>query len=306
MFSCFVYFSGGTVDITAHVLEKGGKVREITTPSGGPWGGMEVDAVFVKMLAKVLGQDFINHINEKSPQQWLQFMTTFERSKKSVKPDGKSSIKVSLPYVFNKEYQELKGSDIESTIKSHPKKIISFANGFIVVTPDRVAELFQETCDRIVSHIRELLKDSRLQDINYMLLVGGYGESTYLKDACDKAFGSLCQVLVPYDAQLAIVKGAVLFGHKPLEISSRICRLTYGCKAFLVFEEGIHDESRAYISKRDGQKRCRNTFREFVHIGDEVKNPEIRTFTVHPATKKEKSMTIDLYKSEKKKVVLLR
>jgi hypothetical protein len=38
------------------------------------------------------------------------------------------------------------------------------------------------------------------------------------------------RVIVPEDSGLSVLKGAVLFGHKPDFISSRISRFTYGVK----------------------------------------------------------------------------
>jgi hypothetical protein len=45
----------------------------------------------------------------------------------------------------------------------------------------------------------------------------------------EEAFPSQ-RVIVPEDSGLSVLKGAVLFGHKPDFISSRISRFTYGVK----------------------------------------------------------------------------
>ena len=51
------------------------------------------------------------------------------------------------------------------------------------------------------------------------------------------------RVLIPSEAQLAIMKGAVLFGHKPDEIGSRIARFSYGNSQYDVFDSDKHDEN---------------------------------------------------------------
>jgi archaeosine-15-forming tRNA-guanine transglycosylase len=43
-----------------------------------------------------------------------------------------------------------------------------------------------------------------------------------------KSFFPSYRVIVPEDAELAVLKGAVLFGHKPDYIVARIARYTYG------------------------------------------------------------------------------
>ena len=50
-----------------------------------------------------------------------------------------------------------------------------------------------------------------------------------LQEAVREAFSEL-KVIVPQDAGLAVLKGAVLYGHEPKTISARVCKYTYGIK----------------------------------------------------------------------------
>ena len=128
----FGYFtvSGGTVDISAHEQLIDGKVKEIAQPSGGPWGGMAVDAKFMKLLSSVLGPDFINHLKSKLPQMWLDFFMRFEKSKKVFKADGKYEIKLIIPNAFSTEFRNLRGKNIETFFNETEDAKITLKSGF--------------------------------------------------------------------------------------------------------------------------------------------------------------------------------
>ena len=54
--NCFhILTSGGTVDVTVHEVQPDGKCNEICAPSGGPFGGNNVNSEFEKYLAKIFG-----------------------------------------------------------------------------------------------------------------------------------------------------------------------------------------------------------------------------------------------------------
>jgi hypothetical protein len=54
---------------------------------------------------------------------------------------------------------------------------------------------------------------------------------------------------VPEDAELAVLKGAVLFGHKPDYIVARIVRHTYGVRIREDFNPDIHEPGRCVVKK---------------------------------------------------------
>jgi hypothetical protein len=45
-------------------------------------------------------------------------------------------------------------------------------------------------------------------------------------------------VLIPEDPELAVLKGAVLFGFSPSVITARVARLTYGTNGYIPFKKG--------------------------------------------------------------------
>lgn len=66
------------------------------------------------------------------------------------------------------------------------------------------------------------------------------------------------------------MKGAVLFGHDPKVIVSRISRYTYGVENIDPFIPGLHPEAYKVYDNCTHKFKCKNLFFPFVHAGDEV------------------------------------
>lgn len=76
------------------------------------------------------------------------------------------------------------------------------------------------------------------------------------------------RVIVPEEPVLAVLKGAVIFGHKSEYILSRIVRYTYGVECYRNFDENMHDPARKVVV--DGIPRCTHIFNTFVQIGSTI------------------------------------
>ena len=238
--SCFIEIPGESVFITAHEILIKGDVRDIVPPSAGPWGGCIVNTEFLAALAIILGKDFLNHMKATSPQDWIFFLRIIDITKRNVKLDGKKKVVFQLPFSFGEQFLKLKGKNIEDAIKECGDKDVSFESGYLVMCPNKVKSFFEETCTQTVNHVKRLFeKRPALEDVNYIVLVGEYGNSPVIQDACTEAFGNKRKVLVPPHAETAIIQGAVLFGHQP--------HVTY--QADLALDEQIQVASKKYVLK---------------------------------------------------------
>lgn len=138
-----------------------------------------------------------------------------------------------------------------------------------------------------------------------ILLVGGFAESPMLQVAIKKAFIDK-KVIVPQDAGLAVLKGAVLYGHEPKTISLRVCKYTYGIKALVIFDSSIHPESKKIVE--NGVELCDHVFDIHVRVGQTVKvgepqltqnytviapDQKIMSFPIHTSNKEEPTYKTD-------------
>ena len=104
-------------------------------------------------------------------------------------------------------------------------------------------------------------------DEESILMVGGFSESPMLRAAIESAFPNK-RVIMPNEPGLAVLKGAVIFGHSSGEIVSRISKYTYGIKMYSYFDPARHPESRRIT--RNGSSQVRGTFNKLVEVGQPV------------------------------------
>lgn len=84
---------------------------------------------------------------------------------------------------------------------------------------DLYQSFFDPVNEKIVHCIREILSKAEVIETKVILMVGGFSECEIVQDAIRKAFPE-CRVVVPHQAGLAVLIGAVLFGHSLISIIS--------------------------------------------------------------------------------------
>ena len=177
---------------------------------------------------------------------------------------------------------------------------VSFREGYLVIDHSAACRLFSCSITQIVKHVHSELSET--STVKYILLVGGYGMCEVLKKKCETEFGQKVTVLTPHDAQLAILKGAVLFGHNLLQITSRIARFTYGTDVRGLFKNGVHNPEKKVVND-EGEEGCEDCFDVFITKGEKVNTDEKRLFSYSPVFEGQTKIGITLYKVDRTKVM---
>ena len=260
------YFPGGTNDMVCHEVILGDKVRELTQPSGGSNGGNRINETFVSFLNEDFGEERVQNLKNDKPQLWYEFMTSFEKVKKTCKGQGNDRIRIQVPKKIKKEFENaLEEKDRE---QRHNMEI---QGDELVLDNNAITELFQDTVANIKKDLHTTITQEIKQNVDFIIMVGGFSQSNIVYSAVKSEFEKDgCKVLRPYEAQAAVMKGAVLFAHYQDEIVSRLARCTYGFDSNVLFIDGLHDEK---YKKRDidGSIRCDKVFVPIVEIGEEIK-----------------------------------
>ena len=285
--------TGGTVDITAHKVLEGGYVREILQPCGGPWGGIQIDSAFEKLLKDILGAEVMKGLKDDS-ELWLKLTLSFEIQKRCIDSNNtKTHIGIDMSYQLCKKLQKLTGMDIEQSLSRCKNPHVYFDNGRLIVDHDTSIKLFIPTVQQIVNYTLQLLQKPELSDISFILLVGGFGTCKILQTVLKDSLAEGIHLIVPEEAQLAIVKGAVQFGLDSKLVESRFARKTYGIGIEPRFRKSKHDKDKRV--QREGIAYCRDVFLKFIDIGTPVYHDKITCRTVFPRTPKQQSMSFDIY-----------
>ena len=285
-----LYFSGGTVDITAHEVFSDGNIKEIHAANGDAMGGTKVDENIVKLLEEMLGHDFVQMYQSDCPQEWFRLKIFLEIKKRSIKPSG-GHLTIPVDAILGQKYEQFAGHPI-SDIGKGVDLGYKFTNGVLVVDQHKVRALFEPVVKKIVDHVDAQLQKC-LVKCKYLILVGGFGEYRFLQEAIQDRFGSGYIIMVPTEAETTVIRGAVLFGHNPSIVRSRIALMTFGTYSTPTFDAALHDPK--YKIQEDGEELCNKVFNTFIEKGQSVETGTTITRYFCPNSINQTKMNFNLY-----------
>jgi hypothetical protein len=121
-------------------------------------------------------------------------------------------------------------------------------------------EMKSRIFDPIIKDIICLIKEQVAMagdEVSAVVMVGGFGQSRYLKSKTRDAIASGIQVVQPENGWAAVVKGAVIHGlsqYAPssatVEVASRVARRSYGTCLLAKYDMMRHDPREAYVHLR--------------------------------------------------------
>ncbi|XP_052778686.1 heat shock 70 kDa protein 12A-like [Mya arenaria] len=258
---------GGTVDIAVQEVAGSGSMKNIYKASGGDWGGTKVDDAYVTFVADIIGKDTIEEFKRSHMDDYVYMIRDFEMKKRGFDPlkINKSvifRISATLPHIV----KESKGKEIHDLITDSPfKSTVSITADKLRVDKNVVKNLIENQADAIVDHVSSLLDQSTKDDIGTIVLVGGFNTCQLLQQAMKTKFDKH-KIIIPTDPDLAVLKGAVIFGHKPELISQRVSKYSYGVNVRAVFIKKFHRETYK-VKDEDGGDRCENVFDKHITAG---------------------------------------
>ena len=227
-FKCMPFYavgsvSGGTADISVHEKLHDGTLREVRKSTGGPWGGRYVEEGYLRLLESVFGSKALKRLKSERMGDYLKILTEFETQKRTLTPStrDKMTFTVSKSLMdFSEENGELVKDNLVG-ISNDGKFEIDGDNNKLLVDPLVVKEWFDRPLDSLVEHVNKLLDEPKLRGIETVLLVGGFGESLYVKQKMTESIKT-DRLVVPDNAGIVILLGAVRCGHIPNLVSSKL------------------------------------------------------------------------------------
>jgi len=109
--------------------------------------------------------------------------------------------------------------------------------------------IFEPIIVKIIELVKGQIKSSE-KEIRAILLVGGFGQNSYLKERLRSSLGGI-EVLQPPNAWTAIVRGAVMVGLShanpklaAVGVVSRAARKHYGLELNVEYVSDSHDDSK--------------------------------------------------------------
>ncbi|XP_033751160.1 heat shock 70 kDa protein 12A-like [Pecten maximus] len=267
-----VDLGGGTADITVQEVS-GNKMRSTFTVSGGPWGGARVNAAFMSFLIETFGKEVIRRLKRKEPWDFLELIRDFEVKKRNtdILKEGKD-LSIRLPLGLHKLYKKINGKGFENSADC-----VTLKKDKMHIKPFKFDSFFRETISNITEHLKSLLDGNKIS-VATILLVGGFSECKLVSDAIKEVFPRH-HVVIPMESGLSVLKGAVLYGHRPESITARYCHYSIGISLNKLYDPEEHVGAATF--KSGETVRCGSCFETFFRQGRIVEMGEKETTEVH-------------------------
>ncbi|XP_071125270.1 heat shock 70 kDa protein 12A-like [Mytilus edulis] len=292
-----VDLGGGTADITVHEKLSNGQLKELCRAAGNDCGGTSVDGQFFQMLVKIFGGPIMKKIKDKDPSAYLDLFREFETVKRTITPDKDSKVNITIPFVsLDAQCNNFQGKNLVDVVESSPyRNLITVRGDKMRVDANLMRSLFKPTIDSIISLMKEILRNKSASAVSQLLLVGGFSECMLIQDAVKRNFKGK-RVIIPEEAGLSVLKGAVLFGHRPEYVRSRVMRFSYGVQTRHIFDPNIHDKK--YLAENESNPQmCRQIFGKIVEKNQEVSLGHLFTSSHSTIFPMQKAMTFPIYVS---------
>ncbi|XP_063400711.1 heat shock 70 kDa protein 12A-like isoform X1 [Mytilus trossulus] len=294
---------GGTIDITVHEVIPEGNLKEIHQACGGVWGSNSINKEFNHFLCKVFGDDVMKTFQTDHPLDYFEIMKEFERKKISYTGErGRERMRFSYLVDY---YKQLKEVEITETLKATQfKDTVQFERDKASLKKELFKSFYDKPVAFIVDYLRDLLgkKSINTEDnpINTILAVGGFSKSQVLMNEIKSTFPDLA-IVVPADADLAVLKGAILYAFEPDSVTCRVSQYTYGVPNFTAYDARIHKDRRIARIGPQRKPMVDDSFDKHIEIGQILQIGQFQQeHEYYPTTEEHKSIVLDFYASEEK------
>lgn len=174
---------------------------------------------FLEFLCEIFGSQVMSSLRKEYPLTFSSLEWDFIGITRCVRKNQGRRINMTVPYctlnsLCIKFYDKNIGEIISSSVYGSG---ISLWYDKIRIDSDIIHNLFKSTIDKIIVLMGNVLTDYKdAHNVKEIVMVGGFSEFCLVQDAVRQSFSNN-NIVFPEDPELAVMKGAVLFGHQPYE-----------------------------------------------------------------------------------------
>lgn len=264
--------------------------------NGGDWGGTKVDQAYEEFLQDLVSYEVWEQFKMDHRDSYLDIVREFEIKKRTITPDIDQKITFKVPIALNEIYQDMTGSQLKRSV-SQGRRGVTWIGDKLRVDASVAKGLFAACCDAIVEHVSRIFDKEEASGTSVILMVGGFSESPMLRHAIKEKFGRAKKIVIPQDAGMSVLKGAVLFGFDTMVISTRVMKCTYGIRMSTKFRKGKDPENRKSFA--NSRLYCDDRFSKHAELGQSVTiNEATDEHDYSPLTSDQSKLAFEVFTSE--------
>nr|XP_011450125.2 heat shock 70 kDa protein 12A isoform X1 [Crassostrea gigas] len=258
---------GGTTDISVIAIKSEKEIHIVERACGGAFGGVFINEKFIQWLEDVFGKEILKKFKTEHRSDYMFLIENFENKKRLIDPSTDKQICFQIPSSLKSMAENLWEYSIQDRFKKMEINAVQVKGRGKLFFPSSF--LLENFIIPIAKNIFEELQHilSKHGDIDSVLAVGGLAQSPAVVSEIRKYVRDI-PVYVPFDSSLAVVSGAVLYGHENNIIKARVCPYSYGIQTMRPFING-DDENKKVV--QEGETWCKQCFRALYKAGDLVK-----------------------------------
>lgn len=278
-------------------------MRELHVATGGDFGGNKVTNKILEFIGDVVGKNVMQAFSEECKSDYLQLIKDVEAKKRKTDPSSNGNVTIKLPSGLLTKFCKMTGDVLsKTTLPLSLQSTVSIVEDKLRMQSKTFESFFADTVNNVLTHIKDLLESLASKNINVdvLVMVGGFSDSQVLQKAIKNEFNNTkLKIVLPQEASLCVVKGAVLFGFEPERITERISRYTYGIEQCVKYDPKIYPDTKTSLV--NGKEMVDGVFDIHVRVGDIVKYGEFQNERVYyPMSPNDLQYFVSLYRSTKR------
>lgn len=193
--------------------------------SSRSFGGILVDEEYEKFLESIGGKGIFKSFAAINMEDNLTALRDFEAKKREVTCKEPKNVRIRIPVSLDRLISSKTNCSVPKALQKTIYKEKVTYNSFKFCLPFPVYEtFFISFLERITNYIKDIFANRDLKNINEIFVVGGFSECGIIQKALRERFNTL-HFIIPADAGIAVLKGAVYLGHLPIAISKAEIRM---------------------------------------------------------------------------------
>lgn len=277
-----------------------GELKEIHRANGAELGGNKVNQAFEAFLENFLTSEVLKKFKENYFNDYLDFIAEFETKKKAVAFEGEKPILLKYPPSLNECMQQSLHMDLNQRIKvGRFTTMVAVRGGRMNLEAALLKVLFKEPVGEIIDKLHSIIESQRF-DINTLFLVGGFSESPYVRERIRNDIKNSypkIDIVKPSQANLHVLKGAVVSVGLDAKIVQRKSRATYGFRIRQKFDGQKHP---GHLRDSDGY--CTEVFQKIIDKDQDLmindKEFKYQFSGERLPHKKQEEVWLDIFKSD--------